>query len=82
MSEYNQYITAVNKIFDYLSKMKVGWDNLDNLNYIDSIEEYRQVVISSLELFKSPQQQPPKAPTAQSKPKIEEKSTQEVAKEW
>ena len=59
MSEYNQYITAVNK----------------------SIEEYRQVVISSLELFKSPQQQPPKAPTAQSKPKIEEKSTQEVAKE-
>lgn len=82
MSEYNQYITAVNKIFDYLSKMKVGWDNLDNLNYIDSIEEYRQVVISSLELFKAPQQtQQPKAPTAQSKPKIEEKSTQEVAKE-
>lgn len=82
MSEYNQYITAVNKIFDYLSKMKVGWDNLDNLNYIDSIEEYRQVVISGLELFKSPQQaQQPKAPTAQSKPKIEEKSTQEVAKE-
>ena len=22
MSEYNQYITAINKIFDYLAKMK------------------------------------------------------------
>ena len=52
MSEYNQYITAVNKIFDYLSKMRVGWNGQDNLNYITSIEEYKQVVINSLSLFK------------------------------
>lgn len=52
MSDYNQYITAVNKIFDYLSKMRVGWNGQDNLNYIASIEEYKQVVINSLSLFK------------------------------
>ena len=52
MSEYNQYITAVNKIFDYLAKMKVGWSGQDNLNYISSIEEYKQVVVNSLNLFK------------------------------
>lgn len=52
MSEYNQYITAINKIFDYLAKMKVGWSGQDNLNYIASIEEYKQTVINSLNVFK------------------------------
>lgn len=52
MSEYNQYITAINKIFDYLAKMKVGWSGQDNLNYIASIEEYKQTVINSLNIFK------------------------------
>lgn len=52
MSEYKEYVTAVNKIFDYLSKMKTGWDNLDNLNYIESIEEYRETVASNVDLFK------------------------------
>lgn len=71
MSEYNQYITAVNKIFDYLSKMKVGWDGLDNINYIASIEEYRQVVIDNLKLFKNPSQ--PNNPV-----KEENQPTQEI----
>lgn len=53
MSEYNQYVTAVNKVFDYLSKMKVGWNNQDNYNYIESIEEYKDIVVSSASLFKN-----------------------------
>ena len=52
MSEYNQYVTAINKIFDYLAKMKAGWNSLDNINYIESIESYRQIVAKSAELFK------------------------------
>jgi len=52
MSDYNQYVTAVNKIFDYLAKMKAGWSSLDNLNYIESIEEYKQVVVNSVNEFK------------------------------
>lgn len=51
MSEYNQYITAINKIFDYLSKMKVGWTGVDNINYIENIEEYKNIVVNSLNLF-------------------------------
>jgi predicted transcriptional regulator len=57
MSEYNQYVTAINKIFDYLNKMKVGWNSQDNLNYIESIEEYKQVVASNAEIFKTPVQE-------------------------
>ncbi len=53
MSEYNQYVTAINKIFDYLSKMKAGWNNLDNHNYIESIEEYKQVVSNVATVIKS-----------------------------
>lgn len=53
MSEYNQYVTAINKIFNYLTKMKAGWDNSDNLSYIESIEEYKEIVINSVELFKN-----------------------------
>ena len=46
MSDYNDYITAVNKIFDYLAKMKAGWNNQDNMNYIESIEEYKELVLA------------------------------------
>ena len=53
MSEYNQYVTAINKIFDYLAKMKAGWNSLDNLNYIESIEENKQIVINSAQGFKN-----------------------------
>ena len=53
MSDYNAYVTSVNKIFDYLSKMKVGWSSLDNRNYIESIEEYKQVVIQKADEFKN-----------------------------
>ena len=52
MSEYNQYVTAINKIFYNLEKMKAGWNYLDNLNYIDSVEEYKQIVASKAEEFK------------------------------
>ena len=51
MSEYNEYVTAVNKIFDYLNKMKAGWTSADNKNYIESIEEYKKVVIESANKF-------------------------------
>lgn len=54
MSDYKAYVTAVNKIFDYISKMKAGWDNLDNANYIESIEEYKQAVIGNADQFKTP----------------------------
>lgn len=52
MSEYNQYVTAINKIFDYLAKMKAGWNGQDNINYIESIEEYKQEVIADANIFK------------------------------
>ncbi len=51
MSDYNQYITSINKIFDYLAKMKAGWNNLDNLNYIERIEEYKRTVINNADTF-------------------------------
>lgn len=53
MKEYNEYVTAINKIFNHIEKMKVGWDNLDNKNYISSIEEYKKIVSSCAEKFKS-----------------------------
>lgn len=60
MSEYNEYVTAVNKIFDYLSKMKAGWSSMDNKNYIDSIEEYKETVINNANKFNKSTNNPPK----------------------
>ncbi len=54
MNEYNQFVTAVNKIFDYLEKMKAGWSSQDNLSYIESIEEYKRVVVQNANAFKEP----------------------------
>lgn len=52
MDDYNKYVTAVNKIFDYISKMRIGWPNTDNINYLDSIEEFKNAVTSNAEAFK------------------------------
>lgn len=60
MSEYKDYVTAINKIFDYISKMKAGWNSQDNINYIESIEAYKQVVIGNAETFKTPAASPQK----------------------
>ncbi len=53
MSEYNLYVKTINKIFENLEKMKIGWPNIDNLNYIESIEEYKKIISKNSELFKT-----------------------------
>ena len=71
MKEYNEYVTAINKIFDYLAKMKAGWNSLDNLNYIESIEEYKQLVATSAEEFKTEKTPPKEDPEAARKRRLE-----------
>ena len=53
MSEYNSYVSAINKIFEDLDKMKSNWNNQDNHNYIHSIEEYKQLVSNVSDLIKN-----------------------------
>ena len=52
MDNYNSYVDAINKIFEYLEIMKKEFDDQDNLNYIASIEEYKEAIISNAELLK------------------------------
>ena len=54
MTEYNEYVTAINKIFYCLSKMQVGLNSQDNMNYIEAINEFKQKVVSYAEVFKTP----------------------------
>ena len=42
MSEYEQYVQAVNKIYGYLEAMKKVWTDQDNINYLDNLETYKQ----------------------------------------
>ena len=42
---YNQYVKAINKIFECLSQMKIAWNSTDNIANIEKIEEYRNIVI-------------------------------------
>lgn len=51
MSDYNKYVLAVNKIFEVIGKIKGNYTDKDNLGYIASIEEYKQVVINSASTF-------------------------------
>lgn len=52
MNNYNSYVDAINKIFEYLEIMKKEFDDPDNINYIASIEEYKDAIISNAELLK------------------------------
>ena len=47
MSDYKEYVNAINKIFDCVKNMKSKWDNPDNLNYLGKIEDYKSIVIET-----------------------------------
>ncbi len=51
MSEYEQYVQSVNKIFEIINKMKSLLPDQDNLSLIENIEQYKQVVITNANLF-------------------------------
>ena len=51
MTEYEQYVNAVNKIYGYLEVMKKVWTDQDNINYLDNLETYKQIVINNANLF-------------------------------
>ena len=53
MDNYNNYVDAINKIFEYLEIMKKEFNDQDNLNYIYSIEEYKDAIITNAELLKN-----------------------------
>lgn len=50
MTEYDNYITAVNKIYEYIEIMKQKLNNQDNLNYIEEIENYKQKLVDTSSL--------------------------------
>ena len=45
MSDYEKYVTEVNRIFSLLEKLKNNWTNNDNLSSIEEINEFKNVVI-------------------------------------
>ena len=51
MSEYNQYVDAVNIIFEYIENLKLAIIDPDNLSAIENIESYKQIVIANAKLF-------------------------------
>ena len=59
--DYNQYATAINKIFECINQMKIAWPSPENISNIEKIEEYRQVIIEKskqLEQMKSTPEEP------------------------
>lgn len=52
MTEYDIYVQAVNKIFNYLELLKEKITDQDNLNYIEDIEKYKKDIIETAELVK------------------------------
>lgn len=51
MSDYNQFVMAVNKIFEITAKIKAGWKDQDNINIADSIEDSKATVVEAAKLF-------------------------------
>lgn len=56
MDNYNNYVDAINKIFEYIEILKKELNDNDNLNYIESIEEYKDVIISNAETMQGSKQ--------------------------
>lgn len=65
MSDYNQFVMAVNKIFEITAKIKAGWKDQDNINIADSIEDSKTAVIEASKLFNTKSPEPTSKPTTQ-----------------
>lgn len=63
MSDYNQFVMAVNKIFEITAKIKAGWKDQDNINIADSIEDSKTTVVEAAKLFNTQAPAPTPAPT-------------------
>ena len=71
MSDYNKYVTAVNKIFEVAGKLKLNYPDNDNLGLIESIEEAKSAVVDGAKLFSDsakPQTPPQQAQQPTSEP--------------
>lgn len=79
MNDYNDYVSAVNKIFDYLNKMRTGWNSQDNISHIENIEEYKRVVVANVETFKNPAPMP--TPVENNEPAEEQKQEEAASLE-
>ena len=65
MSDYNKYVTAVNKIYEVAGKLKVSYPDNDNINLIESIEEAKAAVVAGAKLFGEPSKEPTEKPTTE-----------------
>lgn len=54
MDKYNDYVKSINNIFGILEKLKEKIPNQDNINYIDSISEYKNAIVTNAEILKKP----------------------------
>ncbi len=45
MSEYNEFVTAINKIFSSITTMKNKYTDKDNIEYLEKLISYQQQVI-------------------------------------
>lgn len=57
---YNQYVNAINKIFECINKMKIAWNSTDNIANIEKIEEYRNIVIEKSKQLEQMEKEEPK----------------------
>lgn len=46
MKDNNLYIKEVNLLFSILDKIEDSWKNSDNLNYIEELRKYKNVLIN------------------------------------
>lgn len=53
MTDYENYVTSINKIFEYIQFMKEKWPNQDNQNYIEQIEEFKKKIVETSEIVKN-----------------------------
>lgn len=73
MSEYNQYVDAVNKIFECITDLKLAIIDPDNLAAIENIESYKQIVVANANLFSA------NVPVSKISDTIEDDDIEEVA---
>lgn len=74
MQDYNDYVTAINKIFDYVSKMKAGWNNPDNYANIEKIDDFKSLVANCADDFKKPAKE-----VIEEEPTEEQETTEETS---
>lgn len=53
MNNYENYVKEINNIFSIIEKIKINWNDVDNLKYVEEVNLFKEDIIKYASIIES-----------------------------